>query len=436
MKPNAFVLALLVAASVVPGSAHAADDFCSRIFIYAINQICQLLPNGQSLCQPIGLAGPGPSCDSPSAQQLVQIPLGPPAIQMAPFSPFASAPSPYAANPFPVNPFAANAYPPFPFAPNLFAPNPYAPVATHLPPSAPPTQPPARPPVIAAPARSTPDSYALKHSDSAAPVKPAAVVEPAPSAPAEKPLMKLMPATAPSAAVARATPPAPPAEAAKPLAAQPPYGTGLPLADAAPVAPSPVKPAATPAPQAAVAPIAVATPASSPAAAPIVAAAAPIEIKPADPEAAAQAEIARAHAEKAIEEALAHFEFDSATLTPRGRAMLDEWLAQSAGDATILVTGHADRLGPEPYNEKLSLLRAEAVKKYLIEKGKPANRIELVAKGEHMPVVSCKGDANPETKSCLAPNRRAEIALKPAAKALLKPAARKAAKPAKTKSSR
>jgi len=434
MKPNALVLALVTAATALPGSARAADDFCSRIFIYAINQICQLLPNGQTLCQPVGLAGPGPSCDSPSAQQLVQIPLGPPAIQMSPFSPFASAPSPYAANPFPANPFAANSYPPFPFAPNLFAP-----AAAHLPPSTPPTQPPALPPVVAAPARGTPDSYALKHYDSAAPVKPAAVVEPAPTAPAEKPLAKLMPATAPSAAVARTTPPVPPAKAAEPLAALPPYGTGTPLAGAAPVAPAPVKPAAAPAAQAAQAP-AVAPIAASPAAAPVVAAVAPIEIKPIAPDAAAKAEIARAQAEKAIEEALAHFEFDSAELTPVGRAMLDSWLAQASGDTPIVVTGHADRLGPEPYNEKLSLLRAEAVKKYLTEKGKPANRIQILAKGESMPVTSCAGDANPETKACLAPNRRAEVVAKPIAKASSKakpkPTIKPKTKPAKVKPAR
>jgi OOP family OmpA-OmpF porin len=92
-------------------------------------------------------------------------------------------------------------------------------------------------------------------------------------------------------------------------------------------------------------------------------------------------------------------------------------------DAAIRVTGHADRLGPEPYNDKLSLLRAEAVKKYLTEKGKPVNRIQILAKGEGMPVISCAGDANPETKSCLAPNRRAEIAAKPE----VKPAAKSVA---------
>jgi OOP family OmpA-OmpF porin len=208
----------------------------------------------------------------------------------------------------------------------------------------------------------------------AAPVTPAAMV-PAPAAPVEKPLAKLMPEAAPAKA------------------------------------PEPVKP---------VAPVASA-----------VAAPAPVAIAPApavNPEAAAKAEIAHVQAEKAIEDALAHFEFDSAELTATGRAMLDDWIKQTTGDTPILVTGHADRLGPEPYNAKLSQLRAEAVKKYLIGKGKPAKRIEIRAKGEHMPLISCAGDATPETKSCLAPNRRAEITVKPASKTLAKPVVKKAAK--------
>ncbi len=147
-----------------------------------------------------------------------------------------------------------------------------------------------------------------------------------------------------------------------------------------------------------------------------------------NPEQAAKTEAARVHAEKAQQEALAHFEFDSAALTATGRAMLDAWLLQASSDLAILVTGHADRLGPQPYNEKLSLLRAQAVKKYLSEKASPARRIQVLAKGEALPVVNCEGDATPETKACLAPNRRAEVTAKP--KPIVKPIAKPAVKPA------
>jgi OOP family OmpA-OmpF porin len=433
MKPNVLALALVTAATALPGSANAADDFCSRLFIYAVNQICQLLPNGQAICQPVGLAGPGPgaSCDSPSTQQMVQIPLGQPNIQMMPFTPNTTSygpnpfilnpftPNPFTPNPFSAMPFAANTYPPFPFAPNLFGPNPSAPVAAKAPMNAQPASP--TPPQVQAP---------VLPLVAAAPVKP--VAESAPTPQAEKATAKPMPETPPvvsSAVVAKATPPAPVAKAA-------PEATPA----VAPKAPEPVKAIEVAASPAVIAPelpsqkapltskadVSAMTPASKPAieiAAPLaVSPAAEVAPSPANAVPAIDAEAA-AKAEKAIQDALAHFEFDSAELTPVGRAMLDSWLANTPRDAAIRVTGHADRLGPEPYNDKLSLLRAEAVKKYLTEKGKPVNRIQILAKGEGMPVISCAGDANPETKSCLAPNRRAEIAAKPE----VKPAAKSVA---------
>ncbi len=108
-------------------------------------------------------------------------------------------------------------------------------------------------------------------------------------------------------------------------------------------------------------------------------------------------------------EAVAYFEFDSARLTAAGRAALDTWLAQDKGDRPILVTGHADRLGPVAYNLDLSRRRAEAVRDYLVAKGLDARRIRIVAKGEREPVVHCKGGARPALIACLAPNRRVRV---------------------------
>jgi outer membrane protein OmpA-like peptidoglycan-associated protein len=443
MKPNALVLALVTAATTLPGSAHAADDFCSRLFIYAVNQICQLLPNGQAVCQPIGLAGPGQgaSCDSPSAQKMVQIPLGPPSIQLMPFAPNAVpygpnlpapnpfTPNPFTQNPFANNPFAANTYPPFPFAPNLFGPNPSAPAAAKTPSNAQPTSP------------TSPQAPVLPPITTAI-VKPVAASVQTP--PAEKQPAKPMPETplvVTSAAVAKPTPAASVAQAAPEIAPN--------VAPAVvPKTPEPVKTTVVTASPAVVAPelppqkaplasnvdASAMTPAPKPAietAAPLAVAPTPeVTPRPVNPAPAIGAEAAAeaAKAEKAIQDALAHFEFDSAELTPVGRAMLDSWLANTPKDAAIRVTGHADRLGPEPYNDKLSLLRAEAVKKYLTEKGKPANRIQILARGESMPLISCAGDANPETKSCLAPNRRAEITAKQAVKPVVKPTAKLVAK--------
>ena len=49
---------------------------------------------------------------------------------------------------------------------------------------------------------------------------------------------------------------------------------------------------------------------------------------------------------------------------------------------TILVIGHADRVGPAYYTETLSELRAEVLRKMLIEAGVPVQLITAVSYGE------------------------------------------------------
>lgn len=436
MKHNALVLALVAAATGMPGAAHAADDVCSRLFIYAVNQICQLLPNGQNLCQPIGLAGPSPNCQTPGQSTMVQVPLGPPAIQFPAFNPAANAynPSPHLQNPFALNqygvtpygnnPYAANpfAIPPFPFAPGA-----YPPAVNYTPPQFPQLAAPTIP-VVPQPA-STPASTATAETP------PVAATTVTASAPV---LTKLMPEAAaqPTPAV-EAVAESAPAGSSSEQPVSPVAASATPAATPAPTTPAETASAATTAasPAAAVAPPV----ASAPEAAPATANADMPQTQQTDSSKAAEsaaldvaAAKAQTAAEQARQDALAHFDFDSAELTPVGRAMLDEWLTQASSKSPIVVTGHADRLGPEPYNGKLSQLRAESVKKYLIEKGMPAARIQILAKGEHMPLISCAGDANPETKSCLAPNRRAEVAVKPAVQAAAKSAAKPAAKSGKS----
>lgn len=104
-----------------------------------------------------------------------------------------------------------------------------------------------------------------------------------------------------------------------------------------------------------------------------------------------------------------HFEFDRADLTDADRAALDGWLAAAPRDVPIQVSGHADRLGPPVYNQKLSLRRAESVARHLIDRGRRPQGIHLLAMGETRPVVTCPGGPTPATKACLAPNRRVEI---------------------------
>jgi OmpA-OmpF porin, OOP family len=107
------------------------------------------------------------------------------------------------------------------------------------------------------------------------------------------------------------------------------------------------------------------------------------------------------------------FEFDKAQLRPQGQKELDD-LADRIKDAqveSILAVGHADRIGPEQYNEKLSAERAEAVKQYLAQKGIEQQRVQAQGQGENQPVTGdqCKGMRGDKLISCLQPDRRVEI---------------------------
>ena len=107
------------------------------------------------------------------------------------------------------------------------------------------------------------------------------------------------------------------------------------------------------------------------------------------------------------------FEFDKAELRPQCREKLDE-LADRIKDAqveSILAVGHADRIGPAQYNEKLSAERAEAVKQYLSQKGIEESRVRTEGAGQSQPITGdqCKGLRGAKLISCLEPDRRVEI---------------------------
>lgn len=109
------------------------------------------------------------------------------------------------------------------------------------------------------------------------------------------------------------------------------------------------------------------------------------------------------------------FEFDQAALQPEGRSRLDGLAQQLAGvqAGSVTVVGHADRIGPPDYNQKLSERRANTVKDYLASAANiPSNRINTEAKGSAEPVTrveDCKGKAGEEAIDCLAPDRRVHV---------------------------
>lgn len=107
------------------------------------------------------------------------------------------------------------------------------------------------------------------------------------------------------------------------------------------------------------------------------------------------------------------FGFDQVKLGDQVKADLDS-LVNAVQNADLIhditITGHSDKLGPAPYNEKLALGRAQAVKDYLVTKGIPAERIVTTSDGGSNPLVTCSGiQNNAKLIQCLAPNRRVEI---------------------------
>jgi OOP family OmpA-OmpF porin len=130
---------------------------------------------------------------------------------------------------------------------------------------------------------------------------------------------------------------------------------------------------------------AVAAPAAAPKAAP---AAAPV-----------------AAASKVTYAADAFFDFNKSVVKPAGKTKLDDLVAKIKGInlEVIIAVGHTDSVGSDAYNQKLSVLRAEAVKAYLVSKGIEKNRVYTEGKGEKQPVASNV------TSEGRAKNRRVEI---------------------------
>lgn len=75
----------------------------------------------------------------------------------------------------------------------------------------------------------------------------------------------------------------------------------------------------------------------------------------------------------------------------------------------VVITGYADNIGSDKYNQKLSERRAIAVKDYLTGKGVSGNRMRAEGRGEANPVVTCTNKSRPALIKCLEPNRRVEI---------------------------
>ncbi len=84
------------------------------------------------------------------------------------------------------------------------------------------------------------------------------------------------------------------------------------------------------------------------------------------------------------------FESGKATLTPSGRAILDEMSVamQKLKDRKVEVIGHTDNQGLHTSNQNLSQARAEAVKFYLGSKGINGDLLTASGQGSDRPIAS------------------------------------------------
>jgi outer membrane protein OmpA-like peptidoglycan-associated protein len=87
---------------------------------------------------------------------------------------------------------------------------------------------------------------------------------------------------------------------------------------------------------------------------------------------------------KIIKNVKVYFDFDKADLREDGIKILDKAVKtlEKNPRADILITGNCDIRGPEAYNLKLGARRAEAVKKFMQDKGIREERIKIVSRGK------------------------------------------------------
>ena len=103
-----------------------------------------------------------------------------------------------------------------------------------------------------------------------------------------------------------------------------------------------------------------------------------------------------------------HFKHNSMELSDEAYEVLDQIVDFGSSNSVlkIIVEGYTDSLGDPVYNKNLSEMRAEVIKKYLIDKGIPAEKIETFGMGPENPI------AGNETFEGRKLNRRIEIRFK------------------------
>jgi outer membrane protein OmpA-like peptidoglycan-associated protein len=117
--------------------------------------------------------------------------------------------------------------------------------------------------------------------------------------------------------------------------------------------------------------------------------------------------VAAPAARPVVADVILHFQFDKSDLTLEARSTLSSAVALPNAVAQGLVValeGYADWTGPDGYNERLGLARAETVRRFLAEELRvPVSKISVISYGESNPT------APNTTKEGRARNRRVVI---------------------------
>lgn len=100
-----------------------------------------------------------------------------------------------------------------------------------------------------------------------------------------------------------------------------------------------------------------------------------------------------------------NFPFNSSEIGEASGPVLDEAVRQLGDNLEVLVVviGHTDNVGTDLYNQGLSIRRAEAVFRYLVNRGIAPERLTVEGKGESEPVASN------DTEDGRAQNRRVDL---------------------------
>ena len=103
-----------------------------------------------------------------------------------------------------------------------------------------------------------------------------------------------------------------------------------------------------------------------------------------------------------------YFDFDRSSLRQEALRLLDDAVAklQANPTKTMIIEGHTCNIGTAEYNLALGERRARSVQTYMVSRGIPASRLEIISYGEERPKFD---NAREETRRL---NRRAALTIK------------------------